>query len=94
MPVASVCPDASTLQRFAVGQMPPAEVEQLAKHCEQCERCIRLLHTFNAEDTLTEAMAVQSTAPDQARDAAVAALIHRLSSLPSPLPTETSSTVA
>ena len=84
MAVASVCPDVSVLQQLALGAMPPQEVEHLARHCEQCPRCIQLLHSFKAEDTLIEAMAAQGTAPDQSRDAVVNALIQRLKSLPSP----------
>jgi hypothetical protein len=38
MALAAACPDMQTLQQLAVGRMPPAEVERLARHCEKCER--------------------------------------------------------
>jgi tetratricopeptide (TPR) repeat protein len=75
MTVTVACPDMQTLLQLALGQMPPEEVERLAKHCEQCPACIAVLHTLKAEDTLIEALVAQKTTPDQPLDPAVNALI-------------------
>jgi WD40 repeat protein/serine/threonine protein kinase len=84
MQVASHCPDASVLQRFTLGQMQPEEVERLARHVEQCERCTRVLDGLKVADTLVEAMSAQATAGDEIQDASVVALIERLKGMPSP----------
>ena len=86
MAIVSACPDAAVLQQLAMGRMSPHEVEHLAKHCEQCPRCIQVLHTLKADDTLIEAMAAQSTTPHQACADAVHSLIERLKQMPSPVP--------
>jgi WD40 repeat protein/serine/threonine protein kinase len=86
MAIVSACPDVAVLQQLAMGRMPPHEVEYLAKHCEQCPRCIQALHTMKLDDTLIEAMAAQSTAPHRACADAVHSLIERLKQMPSPVP--------
>jgi WD40 repeat protein len=88
MPDISACPDDSVLQELALGRMRPAEVEILARHCEQCPRCVQVLQFLRAEDTLTEAMAAQSTAQAPCCDAAVDSLIERLERLPLPVSVE------
>ncbi|HTU19427.1 MAG TPA: serine/threonine-protein kinase [Gemmataceae bacterium] len=83
MPVVSACPDVSLLQQFALGRMSPQEVERLARHCEQCPRCLQVLHSLKAVDTLPRSLAAQGAAAGQrARDAAVNALLERLKRLP------------
>jgi serine/threonine protein kinase/WD40 repeat protein len=84
MAVLTACPALSLLEQLALGRMPPHEVEQLAKHCERCPRCVGLLLTLKAEDTLTEAMAAQRTAVNHSRDPVANALIERLQRLQSP----------
>jgi WD40 repeat protein len=84
MAVVFACPNESVLQELALGKLPPEEVELLAKHCEQCERCIRQLQALKTEDTLTEALAAESTASNPIVDA----LIERLKRTPPPLVAE------
>src|SRR5215471_5250341 len=84
MAVASTCPDVHVLRQLAIGDLPLAEVERLAEHCTQCERCIQVLHSLKEGDTLVDAVAAQRTAPDRLADPAVQALIERLEgSIPS-----------
>jgi len=83
MVIAARCPDASILEKFALGQMLPEEVEPLALHVEQCERCTQVLNGMKAEDTLIEAMSARSTAADEDNDK-VDALIERLKALSAP----------
>jgi WD40 repeat protein len=78
MAVAVACPDVQVLQQLLLGRMPPDEVERLAKHCEQCPKCIAVLHTLKADDTLVEALAAQKTNPDQPLEPGTSALIERL----------------
>jgi WD40 repeat protein/serine/threonine protein kinase len=84
MAVTSACPDVHVLQQLAVGNLPLAEVERLAEHCEQCERCVQVLHSLKADDTLVEAMAAQRTAPERLLDPAVKSLMERLEGILSP----------
>ena len=79
--VIGVCPDTLALQQLALGRMSPAEVERLAAHCEQCERCLVALQQLRVHDTLVEAMSAQATAGDDAPSAVVVALIDRLKAL-------------
>jgi serine/threonine protein kinase/WD40 repeat protein len=86
MAVVSQCPDASILQQLALGKMSPADVEKLARHCEQCSRCIGVLHTLQVRDPLIDAMTARRPAADPSRDDAVNALIERLQGMPPPAP--------
>jgi WD40 repeat protein len=71
MPATPGCPDRQTLFQLALGHMPPAKVESLAGHVEQCEHCISSLEGLKGQDTLIEAMSAQGTVeeePSQAVD--------------------------
>jgi serine/threonine protein kinase/Leucine-rich repeat (LRR) protein len=72
--------------------MPPEEVEPLALHVEQCDRCTQALNGMKAEDTLIEAMSARSTTTDEDADK-VGALIERLKALPAPAMEQTLTTV-
>jgi WD40 repeat protein/tRNA A-37 threonylcarbamoyl transferase component Bud32 len=85
MTAAVDCPDLAVLEQLAVGAMAPAEVERLAQHCEQCVRCVGLLHGLRTKDTLVEAMASLRTPPESAADPVVAELIVRLKRTPPPV---------
>jgi WD40 repeat protein len=81
MPATVPCPDPSVLRQFALGQLPPEELEPLARHVEQCERCTRALDGLKAEDALVAAVAAQPDDPGPHTDPAVAALIELLKRL-------------
>ncbi|MGH7226156.1 MAG: serine/threonine-protein kinase, partial [Gemmataceae bacterium] len=82
--IASACPDVSVLQQLALGRMPPQQMERLAQHCEQCPRCLQLLHSLKAEDSSIGALAAQGAAADPSGNSVVNALIERLKRLPPP----------
>jgi WD40 repeat protein/serine/threonine protein kinase len=88
MTVTPDCPDVAVLEQLALGAMPPAEVERLARHCEQCPRCVALLHNLPSKDTLIQIMASLRTPADEPLDPAAGALIDRLKRLPAPVPEE------
>ncbi len=50
------CPDTDVLRDFLLGRFPPAEVERLAGHVEECGRCIDTLQTLRDSDPLLEAV--------------------------------------
>ena len=48
------CPSRQDLERLLQGQMPFAQVEQLAQHLEKCDRCVKTVQTLKVDDTLVE----------------------------------------
>src|SRR5438067_562610 len=63
------CPDREILQRFVLGQLPPAEVESLAEHVEDCALCVERLHAVQGNDALLGTMrALPAEQPEQATD--------------------------
>jgi serine/threonine protein kinase len=81
MAAITTCPDSWVLERLALGDMSPLEVEQLAVHCERCEKCIQVLQQPRGADTLVAAMSAQGTVVEPSVNPAVAALVARLKSL-------------
>ncbi|MBI2477438.1 MAG: hypothetical protein HYV60_01920, partial [Planctomycetia bacterium] len=81
MPATTHCPDPLVLQQFALGQMPPNEVEDLAQHVEQCDHCTHALEALKSADTLVEAMAALTTVGDGAEAEAVQTLMKRLAGM-------------
>src|SRR5262249_24441702 len=59
----------------------PREVEALAHHLVDCERCLRALHTLHAEDTVLDAVRAHKKAHSRATDATLDLLIQKLSAL-------------
>src|SRR5947209_7191481 len=50
------CPDASVLQRFLLGQLPPEELEALGPHVDGCPACRNTLRSLQVHDPLLEAL--------------------------------------
>jgi serine/threonine protein kinase/formylglycine-generating enzyme required for sulfatase activity/regulation of enolase protein 1 (concanavalin A-like superfamily) len=75
------CPDSRVLERLALGEMSPLEVDQLAVHCEKCENCIQALQRIRRADTLVIALSSQGTMVQSANNPAIAALVARLKAL-------------
>jgi eukaryotic-like serine/threonine-protein kinase len=50
-----LCPDAMTLKRLLLGQLPAGDAEFLSRHLEECDRCVAAVQTLRPEDTFTEA---------------------------------------
>src|SRR3954464_4696970 len=71
MAATGVCPEPQVLQQLALRRLPPAELERLAAHCGQCDRCLATLQRLHARDTLAGTPG-----------AAIHALIARLDALP------------
>ncbi len=78
------CPDKQALERLALGQALPEELEPLAEHLEQCPRCTETLVGLKPEDTLTSAVRAQKAAAVPPQDEAVEALIGQLAAVPPP----------
>ena len=55
------CPGNDSLHQFSLGRVNEPEAEGLEAHLAQCPHCVDTLHTIKSEDTLIEAMRVQST---------------------------------
>src|SRR6516162_4961596 len=81
MATITTCPDKRVLERLALGEMSPLEVEQLAVHCEKCEQCIQALQKLRAADTLVAAMSAQGSVVPPSNNPVVAALVARLKAL-------------
>jgi WD40 repeat protein/serine/threonine protein kinase len=62
MPDVSSCPDVPVLEQFLLGQVPPDEAQWLARHVEECGRCVETLHNLQANDTLIESMRAAAAA--------------------------------
>jgi len=78
MAVASHCPDAQTLEQLRLGQLSLGDVEHLAQHLEQCERCAAAVGEIQADDTLVEALRKRPTVLDRCEQDAVTGLIASL----------------
>ncbi len=78
MPIVSSCPNAATFERLRSGQLSAADVEQLARHLEQCGRCAAAVEALKPDDTLTDALRAKSTAIDRPEGDVVAKLVSRL----------------
>src|SRR5688572_4325424 len=76
------CPDEQVLESLVLGQLPDGEAEAWAEHLEQCERCAATVHSFKAEDALTEAARAEGDPGEEPDDDVVRTLIDRLSGLP------------
>ena len=81
MPRPSVCPDAPSLQRFLLGQLPEPEAEELEQHVQQCSSCGAALEVLKSHDTLTESIRNQGTIPDGTEQGVVDGLVQRLKEL-------------
>ncbi len=55
MPLTNACPSKEVLQRFAIGQLSPVEVERLAQHVQRCSPCLAFLHQVSTPDAVVEA---------------------------------------
>jgi hypothetical protein len=88
MTIAASCPEAALLQQFALGRLSAADIETLAAHVENCDRCARRLEALPARDTLIEAMSAQATAVNEPLSNVVNGLIERLRALPPAAPNE------
>jgi hypothetical protein len=82
MSAAVACPDASVLLQFFLGQLPPEELDRVARHVERCERCTRALDGLKAEDMLVAAVSAQAAGPPVHADPGVDALIELLKGKP------------
>lgn len=78
MAVENSCPSKEVLERFVLGQLSPAEVEQWARHVEACARCAATLQGLPAQDTMIEALHDAGDAEANRRQQAVQDLIGRL----------------
>ena len=75
------CPDANTLERLLHGQLPAAETDRLARHLEECDRCVAVVQTRSVDDTLAAAARAPASAHSESEAEAVDALVERLSGL-------------
>jgi hypothetical protein len=84
MAAVSPCPDGGKLEQLQRDQLPLAEVEQLAQHLEQCERCAASLRELPVGDTLSEALRARETLVAPAEQPLVHRLMAALKKLPAP----------
>src|SRR5262249_25798588 len=75
------CPSAVDLEQFLLGRLPEAEGARLGDHVLHCSRCLHLLQTVDAKNTLVEAMRRGRAVPVGTDWAAVERLIQRLRAL-------------
>lgn len=83
MTAASPCPDAVSMQRFILGQLPEAQAESVLRHLTECQRCVQTLHDLKLNDTLLDALRQASSATIEkplARD--IEKLIERFRQVP------------
>src|SRR5258707_10776473 len=73
MPNPGSCTDPALLDRLIRGQVPPGEVEPLARHLEGCLRCAETAAGLGGEDTLLAEL--RAGPPAGAVPAAVAATV-------------------
>ncbi len=78
MPPASPCPPPRILERFALGQLSPLEVEQWSGHVEQCGRCHAALRAFDGEDAVVKALQRPGSAEAQRQHQLVRSLVEKL----------------
>jgi serine/threonine protein kinase len=93
MPQPTTCPSPQHLAQLRQGRVPFSLVEELAKHLEQCEACVRTFQTLPQEDTLVEVLRAQAV-PRQQAGVAIERLMERLRSLKDPAPTASVSDAA
>jgi aminoglycoside phosphotransferase (APT) family kinase protein len=79
MPAISVCPEKQAWQELVSGQLPAEEVERLAQHLEQCQRCLETVQSLHAADTFSELLKANPSTIDSG--AGVEGLMQRLKAL-------------
>lgn len=72
------CPDASVLEALALGRLAPEEVERLAAHCENCQRCILALQQLPTDDALLQTIRSGVRAASEPLPKQVQAVMQRL----------------
>jgi WD40 repeat protein/serine/threonine protein kinase len=85
MPSLTSCPKPDEYYRLAVGQLPPAEVERLAQHLEQCASCAEAVQALHVEDAfLEDARAARLDAEGMPPGTLGSSVVERLCSLRPP----------
>jgi serine/threonine protein kinase len=87
------CPESGRISALLLAQLPAEEIEPLAQHLEQCNRCGETLDQLLKQDTLVDAMRGQATVLDVPSSPAVEALLTRLRGSLPPTSETTDSTV-
>src|SRR5262249_45925236 len=78
MPTTHPCPNLDDFRRYALGQAPEPEADQLAQHLAGCPHCLERVQTLKAEDTLVEAVRGRAVPIEPAENTVVEGLIRRL----------------
>jgi predicted Ser/Thr protein kinase len=81
MKPAATCPSRQQLEQLRRGQLPMERVEELARHLEHCDTCVRTFQALKGEDRLVEVLRHQAQVRGVAEDATVRQLIKRLRGL-------------
>ena len=87
-PVAA-CPSRQEWESLIQGQVPFAQVEQLAQHLETCARCMGTVQGLRVDDTLVEVIRKQTRMHGKPPDAVLKAVMERLHVLRGPRREET-----
>jgi len=75
------CPEPAELEQLAAGRRSSEEVERLAGHLEECQRCAATVDSLLASDSLVRNLAVRTAGLPAEEALVVAKLIRRLSEL-------------
>ncbi len=77
-----VCPKVSELERLAVGQFPPSELEALVHHLEECPSCFDRMKTLSDSDTVVDVLGKIKTLAQEPEEEAVARIIELVTRTP------------
>jgi len=89
MPMDSACPDWTSYERLAAGELLSPDKEAVLQHLEGCDACATRVEALPENDTLVDLIRQASRLSEPARGEAVASLVQRVSKL---RPAEDSST--
>src|SRR5262249_8951817 len=77
MPGNLPCPDEHVLKGFLLRKVPCADLEILARHVEQCHRCVGILQAMDPRDALLNTMQEPAVAVQEQLNPFTALLIAR-----------------
>jgi serine/threonine protein kinase len=77
----SFCPSVEGLKQFARGTLEPESAEGIIAHLSKCRKCLSVLESMPIDDTLIEALLMQSSAAGAGEKAEIEGLIGRLRKL-------------